>query len=177
MTTPHRLRGVTLVELMVTLSIAVILLTIAVPSFQHLVFDARRASLTNTLAGSLQQARAEAMGRGQSMVVCAVDDSDADTPRCVDTTDWSNGWMVFACATQPCTDIGSDDTLLRVVRPGPGKVAASIKGPVTFEAPLGEIATTTEITFTISTAAHCKRTLTIKRNGHLSKDRGRDCYD
>ena len=87
-----RAGGFTLVELLVTLSIAAILLMLAVPSFQALALDGRRTSLANDLVLALTYAKSEAVKRGVPVTVC----SRATDTACADSTDWDKGWLVFA---------------------------------------------------------------------------------
>ncbi|MBK1710538.1 prepilin-type N-terminal cleavage/methylation domain-containing protein [Marichromatium sp. AB32] len=180
MTAARRLRGVTLIELMVTLAIAVILLSLAVPGFQHLLQDSRLTGLTNSLSASLQQARVESLSRGQTVAVCATGDADADQPTCTITTDWADGWLVFvrddADATGVKTDIDgdgrADDRLLKVVRPfGAATLTASGGDPIVFTPPLGEAA---ETRFTIRVTDGEQRCLRVKRTGQVRLDEGCD---
>src|SRR3569832_2414901 len=54
-------RGFTLVELLVTISIATILVTLAVPSFSDFVKNNRMITLTNDFVTALNVARSEAI--------------------------------------------------------------------------------------------------------------------
>ena len=58
------MEGVTLIELMITLSVAAILLSLAIPSFQQIAATNRVAGLTNELTAALNLARSEAIKRG-----------------------------------------------------------------------------------------------------------------
>jgi type IV fimbrial biogenesis protein FimT len=88
-----RARGFSLLELLITMSVAVILLTIAVPSFQYVMNANRMASEVNGLLGDLQFARAEAIKEGRYVSVCA--SSDGATCSGSSAT-WQSGWIVFA---------------------------------------------------------------------------------
>lgn len=84
--------GFTLVELMITLSIAVILLTVGVPSFSTMIQNNRLTSNTNDLVSALNLARSEAVTRGVRVTVCkSSDQSTCDTS----TTGWEQGWIIF----------------------------------------------------------------------------------
>jgi type IV fimbrial biogenesis protein FimT len=82
--TRHLSTGFTLIELMVTLALAAILMTVAVPSFVAYQRNSELTSFANTLLASVNAARGEAMKRGMNaMVVPAVG------------TNWDGGWVVF----------------------------------------------------------------------------------
>lgn len=83
-------RGFTLIELLVTISVLVIVIAIGVPSFQSAINGTRLSSGANELSAALQVARAEAVRRNRSVVMCR---SDALTA-CDDGGAWS-GWVVF----------------------------------------------------------------------------------
>lgn len=93
--------GFTLIELMTTVAILVILLTIAVPQLGHMVTSNTTTAHYNKIVGSLNLARAEAVKRNERIRLCA-----GDTAACA-TTNWENGWVVLA----------ADDTVLRAVDP------------------------------------------------------------
>lgn len=105
-------RGLSLIELLVTLSIAVILLTIGVPSFVDLMDSSKATSYGNDLLADLNYARSEAITRGVRVTVCRSNDASTCSGG------WSNGWIVFANvnesgATGQNTRDG-DDEVLRV---------------------------------------------------------------
>jgi type IV fimbrial biogenesis protein FimT len=79
-----RLRGVTLIELIVALSIAAVLLASAVPGFQDALVRQRVTASTNELVLAVHLARAEATAR-HARVAIAPDAAN----------DWSSGWRVF----------------------------------------------------------------------------------
>ena len=70
-------RGVTLIELMVTLSILAILLGLAIPSFQSFIVSNRLTAQTNELLGAYQVARAEAIRLNRPVRLCRADTADA----------------------------------------------------------------------------------------------------
>jgi type IV fimbrial biogenesis protein FimT len=87
----RRARGFTLVELMVVLSIAAILLTVAVPGFQSFILNARRTMVANDLVLALAYAKSEAVKRGVRVTVC----SRQNDTTCAGDTTWDVGWLVF----------------------------------------------------------------------------------
>ncbi len=86
--------GFSLMEVMITLSIATILMSVAIPSFQNFTRINRIAAITNQLSSSFQYARSEAMTRGKTVTVCKSSDVTDSTPTCTGAN-WQDGWMVF----------------------------------------------------------------------------------
>lgn len=80
----HRAAGFTLVELMTAITLVVIIMAVAAPSFVTFQRNAQLTSNANTLLSSLTAARAEAMKRGRNVTVTPVDGSN-----------WASGWIVF----------------------------------------------------------------------------------
>ena len=64
------MQGVTLVELLITLSIAALLVTIGIPSFRDIIANNRLATASNDLLFGLNLAKSEAIRRNQSMRFC-----------------------------------------------------------------------------------------------------------
>jgi type IV fimbrial biogenesis protein FimT len=88
----RHLRGLTLWELLCTLSIAAIALTGAIPAFRSFLLDARLTADVNGWVLAVQVARSEAAKRGRPVIVCKTD----DTWRCGGTDlPIDAGWMVF----------------------------------------------------------------------------------
>jgi type IV fimbrial biogenesis protein FimT len=80
-----RSRGFTLIELMITVSIAAILMMVAVPSFTAYRRNAELTSVANKVIGSINAARGEAMKRGMSALVVPLDNGAS----------WNAGWVAF----------------------------------------------------------------------------------
>jgi type IV fimbrial biogenesis protein FimT len=87
----RRQRGLTLVELMVTLAVAIVLLAIGIPAFEGIQANSRAAAQANALITALNVARSEAMGRGGPVSVCAKSSEAA----CGASTAWASGFLVF----------------------------------------------------------------------------------
>ena len=94
----NRIRGFTLIELIVTVAIAAILLTIGVPSFQTMILNNTRVAQTNEFVGVLNLARSEAIKRGSRVVICR---STNGSSCATDTTGiWEGGWIAFVDRNQ-----------------------------------------------------------------------------
>ena len=91
-----RRAGFTLIELMVTLSVAAILITLAIPNMRNFLQNNRLTSGVNDLLHSIQVARTEAIKRQQgSVVVCGTTDPAAGTAALTCTYNTFRGWFVF----------------------------------------------------------------------------------
>mgnify|MGYP000891361647 CR=1 FL=1 len=89
---PQRDRGITLIELMVTVAIVGILATLAAPAFDSMLKANRTRTVANELMASLNLARSEAMRRGQPVSICRSNDGS----NCASSgTGWNQGWIVF----------------------------------------------------------------------------------
>lgn len=110
-----RQRGVSLLELVIVLAIAAILMSVAMPSFQNAMLNAKGNSVTSSLIGSLQYARSEAIKQSDRVSVCA---RATDTTCCVNCTDWADGWLVFTDSgpNVGVVDAAEDEQVLRVVQ-------------------------------------------------------------
>lgn len=101
-------RGLTLIELAVTLTILAILALVAMPNITKLVDVNRLAVVTNEYVHDISLARSEAMKRGIRVGACPTIDGTQCT-----TGSWSDGWIVFADADNTLSWTASD-VVLRV---------------------------------------------------------------
>lgn len=88
----RRAHGFTLIELMVTLSVAAILLTIAVPNYQTFIQDSRLTAQINSFVTVMTLAKSEAIKRSSPVTVCP----SVAGVACTGGKTWSNGWLMFA---------------------------------------------------------------------------------
>ncbi|GGB60175.1 GspH/FimT family pseudopilin [Shewanella inventionis] len=103
--------GFTLVEVMVTVVIAAILITVAVPSLNSLYEGIRARSAISTIESSLVFARSQAVSYGSRVSVCPMTSTSCGT-------DWTQGFSVFidnGTIGAIDTTNGITDTVLRKV--------------------------------------------------------------
>ncbi len=81
----RRIAGFTLIELMVTLTVAAILLGVGVPSFRDLLGSRKVGAAANGFLAALRLARSEAIRRGRRV----------DLVPAGGGSDWREGWVVF----------------------------------------------------------------------------------
>lgn len=87
-----KMRGFTIVELMITILVLALLAGIGVPAFQSTVMNNRMTSQINALVTSMNQARSEAIKQNRDVVVCRSTDSSS----CAGSgSGWAQGWLVF----------------------------------------------------------------------------------
>ena len=96
--------GLTLVELMVTLAVAIILIAVGLPLFSGVADNNRATAQVNALSAALQLARSEAVKTGNRATICPKDDADPADLDCGDAADWANGWMVYRGAAVATVD-------------------------------------------------------------------------
>ncbi len=111
----EKMKGFTIIELMVVLVVASILLGVGVPSFVGMMKNNRLATAANNVAASINYARGEAIARGQRVKAC----KSADGFDCTADDDWEQGWVVMVDDDNDGTpdDIdgdGNDGPALRV---------------------------------------------------------------
>jgi len=90
-TLPCRQFGATLGELAVALSVAAVLLSVAVPNLSEFVAANRMTSAVNALMADLNYARSAAIRNAAPVSVC----KSAAGAGCTSAGDWDQGWLIF----------------------------------------------------------------------------------
>lgn len=91
--------GFTLIEMMMTIAVVAVLMSIAIPSFSSFIKNSRLTSAANDLLRAYQVARTEAIKRQKTVVVCASDNPTSATASCSEDA-FSTGWIVFEDTNQ-----------------------------------------------------------------------------
>lgn len=159
--------GFTLVELMITLAVAAILLSVAVPSFSSFVRSNRAITQTNDLITSLQLARGEAIKSNRRVSICP----SSDQSTC-NSTNLADGWIVFT-DTDSNGARANTETLLRVHEALTNTTATvaglSTNGYLQY-LPTGFISSTTAGTFTLTqTGCTTPGVINIATTGRIAR--------
>lgn len=86
--------GFTLYELLVTVIVMGIILSLGVPNFLEFTRNNRMAATSNNLLAAFTLARTEAVKRKALVTVCSSLNAEAANPACGGT--FADGWVVFA---------------------------------------------------------------------------------
>ncbi|MDH5190313.1 MAG: GspH/FimT family pseudopilin [Gammaproteobacteria bacterium] len=109
-------KGFTLIELMVSLAVMAIFLTMAIPAFTDVIKNNRLVSQTNSLVADINLARSEAVKRGVQVILCRSANSTAavSSLACGGIAQtWTTGWFVFASGDSNTTFTAGTDTLIK----------------------------------------------------------------
>ena len=84
-------RGVTLLEILVTMGISSIIFGLTIPAMANLISQNRISTQVNHLRASLDLTRSVAIKENEHAVICKSDDGE----KCSRTGEWSQGWIIF----------------------------------------------------------------------------------
>jgi type IV fimbrial biogenesis protein FimT len=107
-TTHKKHDGFTLTEILITLSIISILLSIAAPSFSSLITEIKITTQSNELLSMLILTRSEAIKRNQRVTMC----KSANNLTCTNEGNWDQGWIIFT-DNPPIGETDENDVILR----------------------------------------------------------------
>jgi type IV fimbrial biogenesis protein FimT len=148
--------GFTLIELMMTLSIAAVLLAIGVPSMRDLIRDARLSSQADLLVRSINAARMEAIKQRSNFKVCPAATPNSATACSVLATDWTNGWILISGTTISQRLLGKS-----------GVTITTAATAVEFGATLGT--PTAASSFVLCVSGRKQQTVNVSASGHVDK--------
>ena len=126
--------GFTIPELIITLGVAAIILSTAVPGVSTTIKNNRLATQVNHIITDLHFARSEAAKRDVRVILCRSSNPNASSPSCNEGSPqntWTGGYLVFADdgkATNSVYDVGSD-ILLRRGQPAPSGIRMRTNSP------------------------------------------------
>jgi type IV fimbrial biogenesis protein FimT len=138
------MRGFTLIEMLVTLTILGILITVALPSYNAFVRSQRVKIASFDVFSSLVLARSEALTRNSTVTV---------TPNS-GTTDWAAGWRVLVGGTT----LRNQEAIPNITMTGPAGVSYNGAGRLT-------AALATGIQITATGASVTTRCITVDLSG------------
>jgi len=106
---PPTSQGFTIIELLFTMAVAVILLSVGIPSFQSLMQNSRVTAQANEFVTAVHTARSEAIKRDTPVALCA----STDAATCAGSNNWASGWIIFTDSSGTAGTLNGTDTLLR----------------------------------------------------------------
>jgi type IV fimbrial biogenesis protein FimT len=132
---PSRQRGLTLVELMITIGVLAILTAIAMPNFRDFMRRNAVASHTNELLGDMRFARETAASDGSVVSICASSTVTAAVPTCSASLAYTDGWLVYkAPSLATVFSVGTGFSLLRVGQPmANASINSDTSPPISFD--------------------------------------------
>ncbi len=149
-------RGMSLIELMVSVAILSILLAIAVPDMISLFRDARLSSQTDLLVTSLNTARLEAIKQKQNVTLCPASNANTATTCSVTLSDWSKGWIII-----------QGTTILQRIIVQKDVVVTTTSSSIIFNSTLGS--TTAAASFTLCSPARKQQNVNVSLSGRINK--------
>ena len=111
--------GMSIIELMLTVSIVAVLAALATPSFTGMIQNSRIRSQSSDLMTNLAIARAEAAKRSVRVTLCASTTWQSASPSCTGggAGAWASGYIVFADVDGSGTFDAGTDTVITVAEP------------------------------------------------------------
>jgi len=145
-------RGFTLIELSAVILIAVILLTLAVPSFQQTIVNSRLTSASNDFVTAVHFARNTALTSRSNTVLKSISG----------TSDWSQGWKVET----------STGTLLKLVEQNLSNVVINANTKTSFTYNEVGVVDNSETLKVCSSATSNNRIISVMASGFVKVSNG-----
>ena len=113
-----RERGFTLIELLVVMTVAAVMMAIAVPSFRNFTAGQQVKSASYDVTTTMLLARSEAIKRNRPITIAPTGG------------DWANGWTVQDAAASPAITLGTRNQLGDLTVTGPANVVYQGNGRI-----------------------------------------------
>lgn len=159
--------GLTLLELLVTLVVVVILVSVALPNMSSMIASARLSSQSDVLIGSINLARSEAIKRRADVVLCSAQNpmtatacapvSNA-TEIAAAKTYWSNGWILVVGGAVVNRHAATNGLLVD---------SASVQTSVTFSGNIGSASVAS--TFKLCVKGQAQQQIDVNLSGSVGK--------
>ena len=85
-------RGMTLLELLVSIAVMGIIAAIAIPSFNSLIKNSKISACLTNLTADLYLARSAAIRYNSHVIICPRNNNNND---CSESPHWEKGWIIF----------------------------------------------------------------------------------
>ncbi len=110
--------GYTLPELLITVSVIAIMLSVAAPNLSNMVRDNRLVTELNLVMTNIHLARNEAAKRDVRVILCRSANPNLSVPTCGGSdNNWSTGYLMFTGEDGNNTYQAGTDTLIRIGQP------------------------------------------------------------
>jgi type IV fimbrial biogenesis protein FimT len=103
-----RQKGYTLIELLTTLGVATVLISVAMPSMQSFRMNSRQSGKINELISTMHLARNTAVTTNSRVTLCA-----SSSGNNCESVAWDKGWIVFVDRDTD-KNLDDDESILRV---------------------------------------------------------------
>ncbi|MBK7492085.1 MAG: GspH/FimT family pseudopilin [Nitrosomonas sp.] len=160
--------GFTLTELLVTLSVASILLTVAVPNYRTFVQNNLQSTQSNNFYSTLALAKSEAIRRSSPVTVCP----STNGTSCTGGVIWSNGWLVFADTNSNGVVEAGDEILQVGVAFSGGNTFSGTRTRVTFTANGFSMASNDTFTLCDNRGAAYSKAIILNNQGRFRTETG-----
>ncbi len=106
------LKGITLIELVVTIAVIGTIIAIALPKINTMIKNNALVTNANAFVALLNLARNEAITREANVIFCASGDSTRAAPVC-DSNNWESGWLLFSDVGSTANSFDNNDIIIK----------------------------------------------------------------
>ena len=124
-------RGFTLYELLITVLVLGVVLTLGIPNFRAFTANSRITSTANDLHSSFQLARSEAARSKSNVTICSSNNSMAAGASCTGGT-FDDGWIIFMDLNGDVQRAGAGETVIRRHPAIPDAIDITTNGGATY---------------------------------------------